>query len=243
MLEEALSGRNASRPPGEKPGQMPFPWADRRPFAGGAEGWASASSTEGGKTASKSGAHRGGVTADNTPSRSATGAEFSLSRGDRAAGPQQAGSVRATPSAVPLPEPLPKIVDRMVWMVRAGEQMSRIQISPPELGRLELEIVIRQGHLHANLNAENPAVKEIIEANLQQLKQQLNNMGFVVDRFEVAAGLSDRRFAESQAQFNGRKGRNGQGRSSRTGPAGEAAEPARSVHRTTGGPYRIDVHV
>jgi len=243
MLEEALSGRNASGKTGEKAGQPPFAWADRRPLTAGSEGGVSPSSADGGKAASKSGNHRGTGPADNPSSRSASGAEFSLGRADRTAAQQQAGRVPATAAPVNLPEPLPKIVDRMVWMVRAGEQTSRIHISPPDLGRLELDVVIRQGHLHAHLNAENPAVKELIEANLQQLRQQLNNMGFIVERFEVAAGLTDRRFAENQAQFSGRKGRNGQGRTSAAGRGDDSAEPARSLRRSNSGRYRIDVHV
>ncbi|MCF8061223.1 MAG: flagellar hook-length control protein FliK [Deltaproteobacteria bacterium] len=243
MLEDALSGRNASKQKGEKAGQAPFPWTDRKPLAGGNGESPSPSSAEGGKASSKTGVHRSDTSAESTQSRSPSGAEFSLSRADRTSAPQQAGAVRATAAAVNLPEPLPKIVDRMIWMVRAGEQTSRIQISPPDLGRLELDIVIRQGHLHANLNAENPAVKELIEANLQQLKQQLNNLGLVVERFEVAAGLSDRRFAESQAQFNGRKGRNAQGRTPGAGAGDDNAPPVRAVHRPNGGLYRIDLHV
>ena len=241
MLEDALSGRTASGKAGEKPGQMPFPWADGKPLAAG--GRAAPDFVHAEQASSKPGAQRQGAAAESTPSRSPSGAEVSLPRADRAAAAQQAGPVKATAASANLPEPLPKIVDRMVWMVRAGEQTSRIHISPPDLGRLELDVVIRQGHLHANLNAENPAVKELIEANLQQLRQQLNNMGFVVERFEVAAGLTDRRFAEGQAQFSGRKGRNGQGRASASGTGDDSAEPARSLRRSGSGRHRIDVHV
>ncbi|MFP4037658.1 MAG: flagellar hook-length control protein FliK, partial [Desulfobacteraceae bacterium] len=73
-------------------------------------------------------------------------------------------------SASPLPEPLPKIVDRLAWMVKAGEQHARVHVSPPDLGRLDLDLVIKNGHLHAHLSAENHAVKELLEANLQQLR-------------------------------------------------------------------------
>ncbi len=241
MLEEALSGRTASGKAGEKPGPMPFPWAEGKPPAAGGRAAPDFGHAE--QASSKPGAQRQGAAAESTPSRSPSGAEVSLPRADRAAAAQQASPVKATAASANLPEPLPKIVDRMVWMVRAGEQTSRIQISPPELGRLDLDIVIRQGHLHANLHAENPAVKELIEANLQQLRQQLSNLGFVVERFEVAAGLTDRRFSENQAQFGGRKGRNGQGRASAAGTEDDSAEAVRSSDRSHSGRYRIDVHV
>jgi hypothetical protein len=92
-----------------------------------------------------------------------------------------------------VPEPLPKLFNQMLWMIRAGQQKSRIQLSPPELGRIDLELVLERGTLRAHLGAENYLVKEIIESNLGQLKQQLTANGFVVEEFEVMVGMGDRR--------------------------------------------------
>ena len=52
-------------------------------------------------------------------------------------------------------------------------------------------------------------VKEIIEANMNQLRQQLNDQGLVVDRFEVMVGLDDRQSKENH-MWSG----NGRGNSS-----------------------------
>lgn len=97
-----------------------------------------------------------------------------------------------------LPEPLPKIVEKMLWMIQGGEQKGRIHISPPELGRLDLDLVIKQGHLQAQLNAENPEVRTLLETNLTQLKQQLADIGLVVDRFNVSVGLEQNPFTGEQ---------------------------------------------
>lgn len=176
-------------------------------------------------------------------SRAMPTGEIIGSRLDQAEPSRQAAStVRGQAAAAPLPEPLPKIVDRMVWMVRQGEQISRIQISPPELGRMDLSIVIKQGHLHAHVSAENPMVKEIIEAGLQQLKQQLGNLGFTIERFDVSAGLDERRFAEFQARTGGQKYRPG-----RDKKLGEqvvmGVNPDRPNRNAMGELYRIDVRV
>ncbi|MBN2059175.1 MAG: flagellar hook-length control protein FliK [Deltaproteobacteria bacterium] len=105
-----------------------------------------------------------------------------------------------------MPQPLPKILDRMVLMIRAGELISRMVIHPPELGRLDLSIAIKNGHLQANLNAESPMVKEIIEANLNHLKQQLTDQGLIVEKFEVMVGLNDKQFRdETPWDWKGRK--------------------------------------
>lgn len=185
-----------------------------------------------------------GVAAKGAQAKStSSGVEFSIPRAERISSAERAANIRGAAPATPLPEPLPKVVDRMFWMVRSGEQTSRIQISPPELGRLDLEIVIRQGHLHAHLNAENPLVKEIIEAHLQQLKQQLNNLGFIVEKFDVQAGLDERRFASGQNApgRNGKRagGHKGAGREEAVGSVGKAERTAHTV----AGDYQIDVHV
>ncbi|MFH1490503.1 MAG: flagellar hook-length control protein FliK [Pseudomonadota bacterium] len=144
-------------------------------------------------------------------------------------------------NAAALPDPLPRIMDRMMWMIRSGEQRGRIHISPPELGRLDLDLVIRQGHLHANLSAENQAVKELIEANLNQLKQQLSDQGFIVERFDVMVGLQDYRNQDAE----GRMSSGGKGRPRKKTAAVEEVPKAESgvLTGTRTGLYEIDVHV
>ena len=243
-------GSASSTEPAEEIGEVfigrPGPGKGRLTGAGPAQNQGTASLEgkpmgEVGQTASEAGPG-GNQTGEQTiQTRADFSAELSASRAERTSSTETTTGPRASTAAFTLPEPLPKIVDRMVWMVRAGEQTSRIQVTPPDLGRLDMEIVIKQGHLHAQLNAETPAVKELIEANLQQLKQQLNNMGFAVDRFEVTTGLDDRRFSEQQAWTGGRRGRRGQG--SRSGAQGGIETAAAGTgHRSTG-LYQVDVHV
>lgn len=141
-----------------------------------------------------------------------------------------------------LPQPLPKILERMIWMIRAGEQNSRLVIHPPELGRLDLDLVIRHGHLQANLSAESVMVKELIETNLNQLRQQLTHQGLVVDSFEVMVGLDHRQFKERNMWTANR----GKGSSSeRSKPAiegGLSTEEEQPGNRLSN-IYKIDVHV
>ncbi len=235
--EEAFWGRLVSGKAGVRGGASSLSgsgWDSRI-----AEALANGTAADGSKTVLRRGSIQDRAGTESPDTRSAFSVDFSGSRVDRAASGGTA-SVRTSTLAVSLPEPLPRIVDRMIWMVQAGQQTSRLQISPPQLGRLDLEIVIKQGHLQAHIHAENPAVKELIEANLQQLRQQLNQMGFVVERFEVASGLDERRFAEQQTRTGGR-GRRGRGRHA---DPGGIVEPGRvQPGGSTSGIYRVDVHV
>lgn len=156
--------------------------------------------------------------------------------------PLEAGSANQGRNPNRLPQPLPKILDRMIWMIQANEQKGRISISPPELGRLDLNLVIKHGHLQANLSAENLMVKELIEENLNQLKQQLSNQGLVVDKFEVTVGLDDKRFRDGKMwTSDGRKGSSFANKSETEGNT--LKKETEQIRPSIDNPYHIDMHV
>jgi len=101
-----------------------------------------------------------------------------------------------TPTTYNLPDPLPKVVDRMVLMIKNGEQTGKLIIQPPELGKIDIDLTIRNGHIQANLSTESYAVKEIIETNLNQLKQHLTDQGLIVEQFNVSVGSGNKQFRE-----------------------------------------------
>lgn len=114
----------------------------------------------------------------------------------------------STNAPQPSPEALPKILEKMVWMAHAGRQKSRIQLSPPELGRLDVHLVVDKGRLNAHIGAESLAAKEVLDSNLTQLRQQLTQLGFVVERFEVMVGLDQQGSGRGEDLFQDR-GRQG----------------------------------
>jgi hypothetical protein len=140
-----------------------------------------------------------------------------------------------------LPQPLPRILHRMVVMARSGEQKGIVHISPPDLGRLDLEVIVNQGRLQAHMNAENLQAKEMIEAHLGQLRQQLTDQGFVVDLIQVKVGLDGRRFSDgSEPLLNGKRGR-GSRHMGGDGVEGGGIPEIRPLEWR--GLYEIDVHV
>lgn len=138
--------------------------------------------------------------------------------------------------------PVSSILDRMQWMMQAGKQQARIQLSPPELGHIDLRMVIDQGHLQAHLGTENPLVKEMIESNLGQLKQQLAGLGFVVEEFSVHVGADSRDFMDRDELW-GKTGKTGSSGWTRE-PGIEPAIPDPSETRTAAEDrYQINVRV
>lgn len=153
------------------------------------------------------------------------------------------GKVNQANASATLPEPIPRIVDKMLIMIRTGEYKSRLKITPPELGKLDIDLTVKNGHIHANLNAENAVVKEIIEANLNQLKHQLSNQGLTVDRFDVMVGFNNGEQKNSNTWTEGRNEKgSGYSSGSKSGSHGEIlASPP--VERNLINDNQIDVHV
>ena len=166
---------------------------------------------------------------------------------DHTATKVEAETLRTTPidsprNTVNLPHPLPKIVERMLWMIRAGEQKGRLTITPPELGRLNLNLSIKHGHLQAHLSAENIMVKELIDANLGQLRQQLSDQGFVVDKIEVMVSMDDKPSKENDmwAGHGRRRKSSSRGKDSDEEIEALALEP-QGIRPSTLEPYQINV--
>jgi Flagellar hook-length control protein FliK len=136
-----------------------------------------------------------------------------------------------------------RVLDSMQWMVEAGQQKTRIQLSPPELGHIDIQLVIDQGHLRASLGTESMHVKEMIQSNLGQLKQELSQMGFVVDEFNVNVGADNRRSSgdgglwERKVRVGSVKGARGK---TQAGPILQGAVPVQTRMNTD---YQVSVRV
>ncbi|MBX3414584.1 MAG: flagellar hook-length control protein FliK [Pirellulales bacterium] len=65
-----------------------------------------------------------------------------------------------------------------------GGQM-RLRLTPPELGSLRMEIVVRQGTVTAHVEAETAAAREVLLDNLPALRDRLAEQNIKLERFDV----------------------------------------------------------
>lgn len=155
-----------------------------------------------------------------------------------------AGARSAPESGIlgPYRETLVALGDKMSWMIQASIQKARIRLSPPELGRVDVQLTVERGHVSAQLCAESVMAKEMIDANLSHLKQHLSDLGFVVERFEVLVGLTDQRAEERDglwSSWDERKSSQGRKERAKTG-APTAAETLRAVQESG---YQVSLRV
>lgn len=60
-----------------------------------------------------------------------------------------------------------------------------MQLNPENLGKIYLEITSKAGVVSAHITAQNETVKEVLETQLAELKQNMNQAGVKVDAVEV----------------------------------------------------------
>lgn len=63
-----------------------------------------------------------------------------------------------------------------------------INLKPPNLGKLLMEVMVDKNVVTAKITAQNSDVKNIIEANINQLKDSLSQQGMHVDSLMVSVG-------------------------------------------------------
>ncbi len=108
---------------------------------------------------------------------------------------------------------------RVLTMVADNIQQARIQIDPPELGSLEIKLHITQDQASVQVQAQNHQVKDVLEANVQRLRDALNEQGLELAGFDVGTsgqGASD--------QSSGGQGQNDSGGEWLADSESEAAE-------------------
>lgn len=74
-----------------------------------------------------------------------------------------------------------------ILLKEKGAEM-HLQLQPDHLGKLVMKIAVEKGAVIANIVVENQAVKEVLESNLNLLKNALNEKGFGVQGFHVSVG-------------------------------------------------------
>ena len=87
---------------------------------------------------------------------------------------------------IPKTDVLNQIVDRAVFKLNNEQSEVRIDLKPDFLGHVRLQIVTDSHQVNLRILAESSIVKELIDGNLGQLKNDLQSQGLKVDEIEVA---------------------------------------------------------
>jgi flagellar hook-length control protein FliK len=96
-------------------------------------------------------------------------------------------------------------------MLMKGASRIVITLEPPNLGTLNMDVRVQHDMVRMVLIADNNEVKQVLHANLDQLKTALQGQGLNIDRFDVL--VHDRSYEGNQgfqpgggALFDGGRG-------------------------------------
>ncbi len=98
-----------------------------------------------------------------------------------------------------------QIVDKAKVIVDDYKQEIKISLKPEILGELVLKMESEKGNLLAKIMVDNYRTKELIEANLYQLKQDMKENGLEIKTFEVFVGTNEDFQRERNQEFHLRK--------------------------------------
>ena len=75
-------------------------------------------------------------------------------------------------------------------MVRGGGSSAALQLTPVDLGPMEVSITVRDGQASIHFGAAQAETRALIEASIQRLREMLASQGFNLMDASVSQGFS-----------------------------------------------------
>lgn len=116
-----------------------------------------------------------------------------------------AGTEEMRPTAPAAPAAPPAPAEQLVTVLEPlrnrsdGNYELRLELKPPELGRVEIRVEMRNGVMHAHLRAEQPAAAQALRDALTQLRDHLSGHGVQAGTLDVDAGSTGPRHGQDDA--------------------------------------------
>ncbi len=114
-----------------------------------------------------------------------SGGEFVFPSGIQ---PEEAASIHQTTYRDNLVQPreiVNQIIDKITLLTRSGEQELRMKLQPEFLGEIMIRMRRVKGVLTAEITTQNIAVKELLEGQMDTLRQRFQQMDMNVEEFRI----------------------------------------------------------
>lgn len=94
-----------------------------------------------------------------------------------------------------------QVSDGIVAKVQENSREAHLQLSPPELGRLDIQIIVEGERVQAHIIAESKDVGTLIQSHLPELKHALQNHRLDLDTIRVDVQTNGENLNSSSQQF------------------------------------------
>ena len=78
-----------------------------------------------------------------------------------------------------------QVAEKMVYQAFNDQHRLKLQLTPQNLGRLSISMVVKESTVTASIVAENPMVKEALETQISQLRENLAAQGLTLGSLDV----------------------------------------------------------
>ncbi len=79
-----------------------------------------------------------------------------------------------------------QVAEKMIYQANNNQHRLKLQLTPPELGKLNINMVVKANVVHATIIADNPLVKDALEEQMAQLKDNLAKQGLDLGSFDIS---------------------------------------------------------
>jgi flagellar hook-length control protein FliK len=135
-----------------------------------------------------------------TPTSDGTGATLQLTPDTTVAaatGSTAAGSAKID-APIGTPEFNETLANHVSWMGGNNITGATLQVSPPQLGPIELRLSIEAGHAQVWMSSHNPATLDALQASSPKLREMLSSQGFQ----QVSVDVSQRSFQDNSSPYS-----------------------------------------
>jgi flagellar hook-length control protein FliK len=87
------------------------------------------------------------------------------------------------------------VADRVSFAVDNNWSSTKLQVNPPQLGPIDLQIAVQGDHAQVMMSTHSAVTREALESSLPKLKEMLNSQGFT----QVSVDISQRSFQDRSA--------------------------------------------
>lgn len=82
---------------------------------------------------------------------------------------------------------LQQVAERFYLQMQNQETRLKIQLQPAELGKLDINLTVKEGAIRAHVITQSGQVQELLERNMSRLKHILESQGFSVEDIRLSA--------------------------------------------------------
>lgn len=92
----------------------------------------------------------------------------------------------------------PEIIPEFSKIIQTGEKQSvTFQLTPENLGKVKLSIDLVENQINTRIEVENEQVKQFIQSNIEQLRQNLQTSGIHLNNVNISLAESEQKFSKA----------------------------------------------